>query len=338
MQHHATRSPSSGPAHLKCGGFAGSGEDSPATLKGNRAHDHLEQLCSGQEVTKPVPADELPGVLWAYEYVKDNFDMKALRCEEMVHIYDDSGEELSFGTNDLFDGEQIGDFKTGQVREYKAQMAYYADGRMQQTGKKEMRVHEIYTEHRWGKVYILSYDEAWSIVNQITENKKTGQLSPNEYCTWCKHSGVCPALSEIAMNALEQISPETKLKNYDFTQLKTPEDKGKAYSLCKLLEDWIAGVKKNVPKSVIEDGEDVPGVRMVSRSGDPGIEDIPGAFARMDLGQDEFLRACSVSIPKLTKEYQKKFNLTGKEASQEVANRLECLIKRKPDTRYIRRK
>jgi len=338
MQHHSTRSPSSGPSHLKCGGFANAGGDSPATLKGNRAHEHLEQLCTGQPVTSPVPADELPGVLWGYEYVKDNFNMKTLVCEEMVHIYDDSGEEISFGTNDLFDGEQIGDFKTGQVREYKAQMAYYAAGRMQQTGKKEMRIHEIYTEHRWGKVYILSYEEAWAIIDKITENKKKGTLNPNEYCTWCKHSGVCPALSNVAMNTLEKISPETELKNYDFTQLKTAEDKGKAYKICKILEDWIAGVKKIVNKSVIEDGEDIPGVRITTRAGNPTIEDIPGAFARMELGQDEFLKACSVSIPALTKAYQKKFNLKGKEASQEVANRLECLIKRKPDTRYIRRK
>jgi hypothetical protein len=285
-----------------------------------------------------VPADELPGVLWAHEYVKDNFNMKTLVCEEMVHIYDDAGEELSFGTNDLFDGEQLGDFKTGQVREYKAQMAYYAAGRMQQTGRKEIRVHEIYTEHRWGKVYILSYEEAWEIINKITDNKKKGTLSPNEYCTWCKHSGVCPELSKIAMNALEKISPEAELTTYDFTQLKTSEDKGKAYRLCKILEDWIAGVKKIVTKSVVEGGEDVPGVRVVTRAGDPSVEDIPAAFARMDLGQDEFLRACAVSIPKLTKEYKNKFNLTGKEASQEVANRLECLIKRKPETRYIRRK
>tara|TARA_R100000234_G_C5001829_1_gene180659 strand:+ start:1153 stop:2169 length:1017 start_codon:yes stop_codon:yes gene_type:complete len=338
MQHHPTRPPSSGPAHVKCGGYASTGEDSPATIKGTRIHNNLEQLLTGQPVNPPVLADELPGVEWAHKYVLDNFNIEALRCEDMVHVYDEYGEPITFGTNDLYDGEQLGDFKTGQVREYRAQMAYYAAGRMQQTGTEEIKVHEIYTEKRWANVYILTYSEAWEIVDQITYNKKNNILKPNDYCSWCKHNSHCPALTKIAMNALEKISPETELQNYDFTQLKTPEDKGKAYQLCKVLEDWISGVKKVVSDSVLKNGEDVPGIKITTRSGGSEVQDIPAAFARMELSQEEFLKACSVSIPKLTKTYQKKFNLTGKEASREVANRLECLIKNKPDTRYIRRK
>ena len=338
MHHHPTRPPSSGPAHVKCGGYASAGGDSPATLKGTRIHEHLEQVLTGQTVTSPVSADELPGVEWAHKYVKENFDMKTLKCEGTVKVFDESGNEITFGTNDLYDDKQIGDFKTGQVREYKAQMAYYAAGRMQQSGSTEIKIHEIYTEKRWANVYILSYSEAWQIIKQITYNQENNILKPNNYCSWCKHNSQCTALSEVAMNTLEKISPETELKNYDFTQLKTAEDKGKAYQICKILEDWISGVKRTVSEAVLKNGEEIPGVTVTSRSGGSSVSDIPAAFARMDLSQEEFLNSCSLSIPKLTKIYQKKFNLTGKEATQEVSNRLASLIKNKPDTKYIRRK
>ena len=332
MEHHPTRPPSSGNAQLLCGYYLPDGRGSAATEKGLGQHGHLEDLCLNRPVRKPVPDDELAGVNWAYQYVLENFDVHKLKVESKVNILDNEYNELSFGTRDLWDGRNLGDFKSGQQHDYKAQMAYYVLGTCQKEGIPSVRVHEIYTKFFWAKVYDMTKEEAQEIVDAITVNIENKVLNPNDYCAWCKQRTKCEAFTTAVATVAKDVEPSS---SFAIENLVTPDAVNRAMVFAKRIKKWCDDVEGKA-KDMLKEGAELDNFKFQSRRGSTYISDIPKAFELSGLTQEEFLDACKVSNTALVAKYAKKHDMKPTDAKRELARKLLETTKTKPDINILK--
>ena len=83
-------------------------------------------------------------ILWAARYIVSVIGRKKLISEQRITITR-GGEEVTFGSADAYCKGHLFDLKTGQIRDYKQQMAAYALGVMQKTGEKSLTCHLVYS-------------------------------------------------------------------------------------------------------------------------------------------------------------------------------------------------
>ena len=128
------------------------------------------------------------------------------------------------------------DLKTGEERDYRPQMAFYALGLMQRHGEDAVEVHEVYSRSRKAKVYEITREEAEGVVFplHLAVKDKGKQPSSNEYCSWCANRATCPALAE-KVKMLED--------KLDF-DLDTPSGMGGALCHAHDVIAWADGVKQ----------------------------------------------------------------------------------------------
>lgn len=332
MDHHQTRPPSSGNAQLLCGQYRPDGRGSAATEKGVGQHEWLEDMLKGRPVRKPVPDDQLAGVNWAHEYVLDNFDIHKLEVESKVTILDNQYNDVSFGTRDLFDGRNLGDFKSGQQHDYKAQMAYYVLGTCQKEGIGSVMVHEIYTKFFWAKVYEMSREEAQEVVDRITINIEKDFPQPNDYCGWCVKRTECSALTTALTTVAKDVEPAS---SFALENLTTPESVNRAMVFAKRIKKWCDGVE-GLAKDMLKEGTKLDNFEYNTRRGNTYISDIPKAFELTGMTQEEFLGACSVSNTALVARYAEKHDMKPADAKRELARKLLEVTKSKPDIKILK--
>lgn len=332
MSHHKVRPPSSGNAQLICGEYRPDGRGSAATEKGNIQHEWLEDKLNRADPRHEIPQDQLANVNWAYEYVQDNFDLVKLKTESKVSIMDHNYNEVSFGTRDLWDGKNLGDFKSGQQHDYKAQMAYYVLGTCQQEGTDSVVVHEIYTKYFWTKVYEMTKNEAQAIVDDITENIEKKKLQQSDYCGWCIKRLTCPVFTTAVEAVSTEVTPHSSLA---LENLTTPDSINKAMVFAKRIKKWGEAVEA-ITRDFLEEGGELDNFKYHSRRGNTYIDDLEKAVELSGLTYSEFLRACSVSNTALVSIYAEKKNLKPADAKRELARKLLDVTKQKNDTKILR--
>ena len=128
------------------------------------------------------------------------------------------------------------DLKTGEERDYRPQMAFYALGLMQKYREDAVEVHEVYSRSRKANVYKISREEAEGVVFplHLAVTDKEKQPSSNEYCSWCVKRATCPALAGKVKMLDDKL---------DF-DLDTPEGMGSALCHAHDVIAWADGVKR----------------------------------------------------------------------------------------------
>ena len=332
MSHHKIRPPSSGGAQLICGEYRPDGRGSAATAKGTVQHEWLEDTLRGVKPRKEVPKDELANVNWAYDYVQETFDLFKLKLETKVTILDDDFNEISFGTRDLWDGKNLGDFKSGEQHNYKPQMAYYVLGTCQQEGLDSVMVHEIYTKYFWVKSYEMTRREAQAIVDEITDNINKRKLHQSEYCAWCKKRVTCPVFISAVEKVSAEIMPSSTLA---LENLTTPDALNKAMVFAKRVRRWCDAVEA-MTKDHLKGGGELDNFKFTSRRGNTFIDDLPKAMELTGLTTEEFLEACSVSNTSLVSAYAAKNNLKPADAKRELSRKLLDVTKQRSNTNILK--
>ena len=159
---HAERGPSKYPQYEQCPCFE-TGPVGAAAKQGTYEHEVLEKMLNGESIqTDDATLDK---VGWAYEFVLEmakNYGVSAkdLQIEEEVHIVDADMNEITYGTLDIAFLEFIFDYKSGEIRNYKPQMACYALGQMQARGLKKVTIFELYGRYKKPVEYELTMEEA----------------------------------------------------------------------------------------------------------------------------------------------------------------------------------
>jgi len=225
--------------------------------------------------------------------------------ERKLPYYDSEGE-LYFGTADAVCGEQIADLKTGQIRDYAAQMAAYALALVDIKWAERAATHLLFCDEREVVSREWTAEEAISVAMPIIAARKEalalGGPGPRacEYCGWCGKRDACPSYAaQLAPAAGAIARPEA----FDFSAvLADPGRLGPFLTACKLLRCDYEQRAQARAREVIAAGGRVPGWTIQHRKGRESLA--PGVLDDIihRQGWRVLLECGTVSIPKLRKQ------------------------------------
>lgn len=264
--------PSALPKLAACRCFEGAPGTSEAAERGTRidaairimwARMHDADWAMGAELPE-LKEDEKEAVLWALEQLKrlsHDGDMHIETQEEKLRAVSKVGG-VKDGTMDglCVEGEFLVDFKSGQVRNYKEQMAAYALSCMDEYFADVWTAYLLFVDQRAIVAHSLTADEARRIVEGVVARPKVPEHC--EYCTWCAGFATCPVVTGAVATvqegpALPACTAAAKSKGElpDVMQGML-SDHAKAHEfLSKLavVNDWADELKKKLKEEVAED-------------------------------------------------------------------------------------
>jgi len=185
-------------------------------------------------------------VLWAAGYIVSVKGRKKLITEERISVMR-GDEEITFGSMDAYCKGHLFDLKTGQIRDYKQQMAAYALGVMQKYGEKKLTCHLVYSRFKHVKTFDLTCEEAEDIVYAIVDsvNDPTRSPWPCEYCVWCDRKETCTALKHFAYTIGGQMAT---MKHINLNEPLKPAVRQRLLSIADAVENWSENIREKVNK------------------------------------------------------------------------------------------
>lgn len=315
-KHHDTLSPSSFPMFAKCPCFH-SGEAGEAAESGTRQHALLEQLLQDTDGAPDGMActpEEEEQVLWAANYIHQHTG-ESLEVEKRLSLIGNDFEEITFGTMDVVAvvSQAAGniltvfDYKSGEQRDYKPQMAVYARMAMLAYGHTRCDVHEVYGRLRWYESYSLALRDT-DFVMDIIASVQNPDKAPVccEYCSWCRHQGTCAAATAPIIQVATEYEPDGAVAalplrdvvNWHASQITDPGQMSIVLRVAEHLGKWSDAVKAHARDAALT-GMVIPGYilkegRRVREFSDPLL-----AFEASGLELRDFLECCKVSVPKV---------------------------------------
>lgn len=343
MKHHPTMSPSSLPAKNICPRYQGSKTAGHAAQRGTIQHMALEDAFKGRPISVGLEPDEVENVEYAYQFIKSCVEKELAKnvadgqSEVQVSISDSQFNEVSFGTIDFGIGDVIFDYKSGRMRNYTEQMTAYAVGWCQEMGLQKVKVYEVYGREKRYRHYVVDASDGVKLIEEIKAKVDDKTLPPVlcEYCGWCAKKDRC----KVRVGSIDQVSklmvPETKLEVISPAKA-TDEQLPQLKEVADVIKSWAKDVDDEL-KSRLDAGKEIDGWEMVEKNGGAFITDILMASKLSKLSAEEFVSACSASIPKLANVVQEKNRLTKKGARELVESRLASVIDHKASTKTLKR-
>lgn len=327
--HHPTTPPSSLPAIKQCACYVpdNEGSDNEFTQYGTFMHKALEDRLNGGDWPEGLSKQDKEDAQWALDYIEVHRN-GPIHTEQLLELLDESFQVVTFGSGDVISGDQLFDFKTGQERDYDAQMAAYALMVMERDSLAAMTVHVLYTKTQKAHSVRLSKAQAEEIVWPIIRGQNDPRRipAPCDYCNWCSARLECPALNDRAQ-AVGAGREDWALEQYHTSEIISPTQMSKALELSKQLKTWCSAVDHHARK-MMGDGVEIPGWELGTRNM-RSVTDLVKAWELSGIPQDDFLRCCKVGIGDLEKAYAAAKDLKLAAAKREVAQVLDEVIESK---------
>jgi hypothetical protein len=179
------------------------------------------------------------------------------------------------------------------------------------------------------------------------KDHKPEDLRPSEFsCLYCGAKATCTALHKKALIISSKFAPLAEdgelIDLYNPSQLATPELRGKAEILRRVLEPWCEKVRKENLRYAVEEGEDIPGFEVKSRSGRRTVSDsqLTWELVKDRLTPEEFAAVTEISVAQLLKAYSSKAPRGSKEKlKQEIEDKLTeaGVLQGGDEIRYLQR-
>jgi hypothetical protein len=156
------------------------------------------------------------------------------------------------------------DLKTGQLRNYREQMAAYALGFMDATFRMSWTVHLLFCDQRQLVTHQFTYAEAKALVSEVIARYHDFGKEPTvcEYCSWCAKAETCPARVKLASEALVPAEPAF---NFEVVLADTKK-LGAFLTACSVLDDFRERAEEAAKKRLMA-GDKIPGWALSSRKG-----------------------------------------------------------------------
>ncbi|NDG65072.1 MAG: DUF2800 domain-containing protein, partial [Planctomycetes bacterium] len=272
-------SPSSLPKLAECALFEGANGTSSAAERGTAVDVAIRNIIAGNElepITDVVGYDFSPiayGVNELTRLAKGSF---VETREEYLAMAVPGLSKL--GTADAVCKAEkwVADIKTGQVRNYREQLAAYSLACMEDNFDTSWTAHVIYVDQKLIRSYDFTYEEAKQGTQRTIDRATSAEAKPTpcEYCSWCKHYNNCHAIVRQAESAVALI-PDINGNSIDAIRqriLATAESMGAFAKEWKLAEKEIAEPVLGHLKTRLENGDEVPGWKLTSMSGRKFVE------------------------------------------------------------------
>ena len=288
-------SPSTLPKLAECALFEGASGTSAAAERGTAVDLAIRNLISAENDVAIV-GEDAGAIAYGVEELKRLAKGSFVETREEYLAMAVPGLS-KLGTADAVCKEQkwVADIKTGQVRNYREQLAAYALACMEDNFDTSWTAHVIYVDQKMIRSYDFSYEEAWQTTQRTIARAISAEAkpTPSEYCSWCKHFNNCHAIVRQAESAIALI-PDVTGNSIDAIRqriLATAESMGAFAKEWKLAEKEIAEPVLGHLKTRLENGDEVPGWKLTSMSGRKFVETEAIAKASKNITKETLILA-----------------------------------------------
>lgn len=162
------------------------------------------------------------------------------------------------------------DLKSGQIRNYREQMAAYALGNMDDHFVQKWTCVLLFADQQAEVVHEFTYEEAKQIVDEVLAdfNNPDKQATPCDYCCWCAKKNTCPALVRPIVESMEIVEQTSvTLEDLKNQLVSSPERLGKFLSAANVFKKELWDFAKDHAKEMLSRGESVPGWKISKAKG-----------------------------------------------------------------------
>jgi hypothetical protein len=269
-------SPSSLPKLAECALFVSAPGASPAAERGTLLDKALRELLVDDPTTFDLlTAEDKAAVEWGANELRTLSGGYHVETRE-EHLGMEVPGLSKPGTADAVcvRAKWVADIKSGQVRNYRQQLAAYALACMVEHFANSWTAHVVYIDQRLRRTYDFTRDQAEATVsNLIAEaSSRTAEPTPNEYCGWCANFNSCRALVRQSSEALALVNGETTLEEIRWDIAADPLSLSVFAANWKAAEKHLADPLLGLLKTRLSDGEDIPGWKVSSMAGRDYVE------------------------------------------------------------------
>ena len=261
--------PSSLPKLAACPVFVGASGSSEAAERGTRIDLAIRNRIAQIDFQSPAGwtiEDNAP-THWGIRTLRELAQGEEIETRE-EYLGMQCSRLSTMGTADaLCKGRKwLADVKTGQVRNYREQMAAYCMACMEMFFEDRWTAHVVYVDQRLVRSYEFTYEEAGRIVEH-TISRATSTLArptPNEYCTWCANFNSCSALVHQSQEALANVHATSghTVETIRGQIMASVESMGAFLTRWRFVEKHIAGEVEKELRKELEGGTEVDGWKL----------------------------------------------------------------------------
>ena len=270
-------SPSILPKLASCPLFEGAGGSSSAAERGTSLDVVIRDLVANKNPSIQLSAEDAFVATWGEtklkelakgEYIESREEYLAMSVPHLgkMGAADAVCRELSW----------VADIKTGQVRNYREQLAAYCLACMNDEFKTSYTAHVIYVDQQVVRSYDFTWEEAERIVLNVLKQatSKDAEPTPCEYCSWCKHFAICNKIVTQAESAVALIPAKNgnSIAEIKAQILSNNESISDFVRNWKLAEKEIAEPVIDELKSRLESGTEISGWKISTSSGRKFVE------------------------------------------------------------------
>jgi len=288
-------SPSALPKLAECALFTGAPGTSPAAQRGTLLDLAVRQLLLDDPTTfDTLTPEDQASARWGAEELRTLSGGYHVETRE-EHLGMEVPGLSKPGTADAvcIRAQWVADIKTGQVRNYREQLAAYALACMHEHFANAWTAHVIYIDQRLRRTYTFTRDQAEAIVSEkiAHASSRLAEPTPCEYCSWCAHRDTCKALVRQSSEALALVQSETSLTEIRDRILANPVELSAFAANWKLAEKQIAEPVLDALKEKLAAGEDIPGWKVTTSAGRQFVEAPDISKAAANVSKDTLILA-----------------------------------------------
>ena len=242
----------------------------PAAERGTKMDAAFRALLMGKPVTGDLTTEELEAVMWAVDTARDIADGAEIEADEAKLKVRTPGMEHE-GTEDARTESKATsyDLKSGSLRSYYEQAAAYCLGNMDRAFAQEWTMHLLFCDQREVVEYHFTYEKAAQVVADVLASASDPNRKPTscEYCSWCRKSDTCVALTAPVVETLATVESSVSLEEIRQSLLADPVRLGKFLKAESIFSKEFVKPLKDAAKAQMVAGAEVPGWKLQKQKG-----------------------------------------------------------------------
>jgi hypothetical protein len=208
--------------------------------------------------------------MWAVDTARDIADGAGIEADEVNLKVNTPGLD-HIGTEDArCESEAISfDLKTGQIRSYYEQAAAYALGNMERTFEENWTFVLLFCDQREFTRLEFNHAQASAVVADVVASATDPNRKPTscEYCSWCRKSDTCVALTAPVVETLATVESTVSLEEIRQSLLADPVRLGKFLKAESIFSKEFVKPLKDAAKAQMVAGAEVPGWKLQKQKG-----------------------------------------------------------------------
>ena len=196
----------------ECVLYESSGGSSPAAMRGTQLDVIIRETMLGNPLplaTLEPGSEDFAACVWGVKTLRELSEGAYIETREeylAMHVSQLSASGTADALCEL--RRWVADIKSGQIRNYREQLAAYSLACIDQYWVEEWTAHVLYIDHRVVRSYRFTREQAERMIASIVSRATSplAQPTPCEYCGWCKHQDTCKALVVQSKAALADVS------------------------------------------------------------------------------------------------------------------------------------